>query len=180
MNFLRAVRIQKNIFYISFNHFLLQLCYTRNTSDINFQVYPGLQAWSEVQMHCMWCNLRRWKKGRTWKNHSWCGKRCGKRMQFVIVRRFFMFSLFLYALRLNLNLACTQRQPLTDSGMGLHLFASCCDMLDLINLILCLLRSKSENTCQIKWTNTGMAHDKSSCTILHLVHNRLIRSHKIG
>lgn len=93
---------------------------------------------------------------------------------------FFMFSLFLYALRLNLNLACTQRQPLTDSGMGLHLFASCCDMLDLINLILCLLRSKSENTCQIKWTNTGMAHDKSSCTILHLVHNRLIRSHKIG
>ena len=48
-------------------------------------------------------------------------------MQFVIVRRFLMFSLFLYALRLNLNLACTQRQPLTDSGMGLHLFASCCD-----------------------------------------------------
>ena len=180
MNFLRAVRIQKNFFLYQFQSFSPTAMLH---SKYQWYQFPGLSRSPSLvggpnALHVM--QFETLKKGRTWKNHSWCGKRCGKRMQFVIVRRFLMFSLFLYALRLNLNLACTQRQPLTDSGMGLHLFASCCDMLDLINLILCLLRSKSENTCQIKWTNTGMAHDKSSCTILHLVHNRLIRSHKIG
>ena len=74
--------------YINFNHFLLQLCYQYQWCyqvpgcSRSIQVSPGLQAWSEVQMHCMWCTLRRWKKEECGRTTVDVGKDAGKKTKF--------------------------------------------------------------------------------------------------